>query len=96
MLDAPESTITLTYNYRMNRTITDLANKLTYENQLLIGNEAVANNSLHLLNHEVRFNIETKIFNFVLFDLCVKRFSISTFFCQVNKGHTTDFSLPVT
>lgn len=84
MLDVPESTITLTYNYRMNRTITDLANKLTYENQLLIGNEAVANNSLHLLNREVKFNIKSTIFYYVIFDrtnpLCAKRFIIRTFF----------------
>jgi DNA replication ATP-dependent helicase Dna2 len=49
-LSSSEGIITLNLNYRMNKTLTDLANTLTYEGQLQTGNEVVANRTLHIPN----------------------------------------------
>lgn len=42
-LDSPEATIALTHQYRMNKTITKLANDLTYHGELKCANDSVAN-----------------------------------------------------
>lgn len=47
-LDSPEATVTLTHQYRMNRTIMKLANDLTYHGQLACANDAVANATFKL------------------------------------------------
>jgi superfamily I DNA and/or RNA helicase len=52
-LSSSEGIITLNLNYRMNKTLTDLANTLTYEGQLQTGNEVVANRTLHIPNMQV-------------------------------------------
>lgn len=52
-LSSSEGIITLNLNYRMNKTLTDLANTLTYEGQLQTGNEVVANRTLHIPNIQV-------------------------------------------
>ncbi|KAK5640049.1 hypothetical protein RI129_010860 [Pyrocoelia pectoralis] len=51
-LNTPSATVTLRLNYRMNKPITDMANSLTYNGQLLTGNEEVANATLLLPNFE--------------------------------------------
>ncbi|CAG9821751.1 unnamed protein product [Phaedon cochleariae] len=43
----------LNLNYRMNRRITEVANGLTYNGELLIGNEMVANATLKYTNKEI-------------------------------------------
>nr|XP_023014382.1 DNA replication ATP-dependent helicase/nuclease DNA2-like [Leptinotarsa decemlineata] len=48
-----EAMVALNLNYRMNSVITDLANKFTYEGNLLVGNEEVAKATLKLPNEEV-------------------------------------------
>ncbi|XP_066591181.1 DNA replication ATP-dependent helicase/nuclease DNA2 isoform X2 [Prorops nasuta] len=40
-LDQPDNTVSLTLQYRMNKIIMDLANKLTYNNKLVCGNSNV-------------------------------------------------------
>ncbi|XP_044269460.1 DNA replication ATP-dependent helicase/nuclease DNA2 isoform X2 [Tribolium madens] len=52
-LEESEGTIALNLNYRMNKTITDLANTLTYQGQLQTANEEVANRVLKLPHFEV-------------------------------------------
>ncbi|KAF2883992.1 hypothetical protein ILUMI_22190 [Ignelater luminosus] len=47
-LDNPKTTVTLCYNYRMNKPITAMANALTYNGQLLIANDEVGNATLTL------------------------------------------------
>lgn len=47
-LDSPEATVTLTHQYRMNRTVMKLANDLTYHGQLICANDAVANATFKL------------------------------------------------
>lgn len=42
-LDSPEATIALTHQYRMNKTITKLANDLTYRGELKCANDNIAN-----------------------------------------------------
>lgn len=42
-LDSPEATVALTHQYRMNKTITKLANDLTYKGNLKCANDDVAN-----------------------------------------------------
>lgn len=41
-LDSEAATVTLTLQYRMNRTITKLANDVTYKGSLKCGNDAVS------------------------------------------------------
>ncbi|KAF5272783.1 hypothetical protein FQA39_LY07810 [Lamprigera yunnana] len=52
-LDNPVGTVMLRLNYRMNKPITDMANALTYQGQLLTANEIVANATLELPNADV-------------------------------------------
>ncbi|KAH6932035.1 hypothetical protein HPB50_002587 [Hyalomma asiaticum] len=49
-LERPENTVVLPVQYRMNREITALCNKLTYAGQLECGSDDVANASLSLPN----------------------------------------------
>lgn len=42
-LDSPDATVALTYQYRMNKTITKLANDLTYRGELKCANDTVSN-----------------------------------------------------
>lgn len=42
-LDSPDATVALTLQYRMNKTITKLANDLTYRGELKCANDNVAN-----------------------------------------------------
>lgn len=54
-LSNKDNTITLTLNYRMNETITSIANKLTYNGDLLVGNEEVAKACLKIPNEKVDY-----------------------------------------
>ncbi|KAK4872773.1 hypothetical protein RN001_014802 [Aquatica leii] len=56
-LDSPNSTVILRLNYRMNKPITDMANALTYQGQLLTGNDIVANATLKLPDAEAFFKL---------------------------------------
>lgn len=47
-LDHPDATVVLTKQYRMNRTITRLANDLTYGGALLCGSISVSSATLHI------------------------------------------------
>lgn len=47
-LDSPEATVTLTHQYRMNKTIMKLANDLTYHGALKCANDAIANATFKL------------------------------------------------
>ncbi|KAB0792512.1 hypothetical protein PPYR_14471 [Photinus pyralis] len=51
-LNTQSATVTLQQNYRMNKPITDMANNLTYNGQLLTANEEVANATLQFPNFE--------------------------------------------
>lgn len=51
-LDNPLSTITLTLQYRMNKTVTNLANALTYKGQLLCADDSIAYAVLRLPKKE--------------------------------------------
>lgn len=42
-LDSKNNTMTLTKQYRMNSVIMDVANRITYDNHLKVGNEIIAN-----------------------------------------------------
>lgn len=42
-LDSENNTVTLTVQYRMNKSIMDLINKLTYNGELKAGNESIEN-----------------------------------------------------
>lgn len=64
-----DAVITLNLNYRMNKTITDLANILTYGGELQTASDIVANRCLHIPNVEVSFGIFTKM-NILLFIFC--------------------------
>lgn len=57
-LDKPESTISLTLQYRMNETIMELANRLTYENRLKCANEIVSTASI-----DIDFTVGLIVFN---------------------------------
>ena len=52
-LDSKNNTMTLTMQYRMNSVIMDVANKITYNNQLKTGNEIIANAVLSVSNKSV-------------------------------------------
>lgn len=52
-LDSENNTVTLFVQYRMNMEIMTLANKITYEDQLEVGNESVGNATLHFKNNQV-------------------------------------------
>ncbi|CAD6207928.1 GSCOCG00003186001-RA-CDS [Cotesia congregata] len=52
-LDSVNNTRTLKKQYRMNQKIMDLANKLTYNGELIIGNDQVANATLRFTNKKV-------------------------------------------
>lgn len=61
-LNKEEATIALNLNYRMNDPITNLANVLTYNGELLVANEVVAKATLKLPNYEVVFvNLKWKL-----------------------------------
>lgn len=47
-LQTLHANVTLNLNYRMNKPITQLANGLTYNGELLTANDDVANSHLHL------------------------------------------------
>lgn len=47
-LSTPDSVIALNMNYRMNRTVTNLANILTYQGRLVSANETVADSTLEI------------------------------------------------
>lgn len=47
-LDSEVATVTLTLQYRMNKTITKLANDITYKGSLKCGNDAVAMATLRI------------------------------------------------
>lgn len=51
-LNKEQATIALNLNYRMNKPITNLANILTYNGELLIANDNVAKANLNLPNAE--------------------------------------------
>ncbi|KAJ8924803.1 hypothetical protein NQ315_000957 [Exocentrus adspersus] len=52
-LNSKDATTALNLNYRMNATITALANQFTYEGELLIGSETVASATLKLPKKEI-------------------------------------------
>lgn len=52
-LDSEAATVTLTLQYRMNKTITKLANDVTYKGSLKCGNEAVSSATLSVPNPSV-------------------------------------------
>lgn len=47
-LDSEAATVTLTLQYRMNRTITKLANDVTYKGSLKCGSDAVSSAILNI------------------------------------------------
>lgn len=49
-LDSPDATVILTHQYRMNKTITKLANSVTYKGTLLCANNTIANSILEITN----------------------------------------------
>lgn len=49
-LDSDAATVTLTLQYRMNKTITKLANEVTYKGALKCGNETVSSATLNIPN----------------------------------------------
>ncbi|KAF5294448.1 hypothetical protein FQR65_LT01574 [Abscondita terminalis] len=51
-LDNPNATVILRLNYRMNQPITDMANNLTYNGQLLTANDIVANATLDVPDYD--------------------------------------------
>ncbi|XP_057319970.1 DNA replication ATP-dependent helicase/nuclease DNA2 isoform X1 [Microplitis mediator] len=52
-LDSVHNTRILKQQYRMNKPIMDLANKLTYNGELLAGNQKIANATLEFVNKKV-------------------------------------------
>lgn len=52
-LDSQNNTVNLTKQYRMNKTIMQLANKLTYNDALETGNTLIENATLNALHSEV-------------------------------------------
>lgn len=52
-LENSDGIIALNLNYRMNRTITDLANVLTYNGELKTATDEVAMRTLQIPNFEV-------------------------------------------
>lgn len=52
-LDSENNVVSLTLQYRMNSCIMDIANKLTYHDQLQVGNETIANATLPVTNISV-------------------------------------------
>lgn len=52
-LDSVNNTRILKQQYRMNKPIMDLANKLTYNGELLAGNQKIANATLQFVNKKV-------------------------------------------
>lgn len=55
-LDSKNNTRILKLQYRMNNTIMDLANRLTYRGELMVGNEKIANATLRWTDPEVIIN----------------------------------------
>lgn len=53
-LDSKNNTVTLTKQYRMNQAIMNVANKLTYDNQLQVGNNSIAKSIMPVSNKTVR------------------------------------------
>lgn len=45
-LDSKENSVVLKLQYRMNKCIMDVANKLTYHDQLKVGNDSIGNATL--------------------------------------------------
>lgn len=62
-MSCTDGVITLNLNYRMNKTITELSNILTYEGELLTASDVVANRCLRIPNLEVSFHTFVKIVN---------------------------------
>lgn len=60
-LDSEAATVSLTLQYRMNRTITKLANDVTYKGSLKCGTEEVSLATLNIPNPLVS-NLTSKIF----------------------------------
>lgn len=52
-LDTKNNTRMLKQQYRMNKPIMDLANRLTYKGKLLAGNDEIANTTLKFENPRV-------------------------------------------
>ena len=55
LLEDKENTLPLSLQYRMNKEIQDLANHMTYQNQLECGNDEVANRQLVVLQDDLLF-----------------------------------------
>lgn len=49
-LDSADNTVVLKLQYRMNKCIMDVANKLTYHDQLKVGNDSIGNATLPITN----------------------------------------------
>ena len=56
LLEDKENTLPLSLQYRMNKDIQDLANHMTYQNQLECGNDEVANQQLVVLQDDPLFS----------------------------------------
>ena len=54
-LDSENNTVALTQQYRMNTCIMDVANKLTYHDQLEVGNETIGKATLPITNVSVSY-----------------------------------------
>lgn len=62
-----ENSSVMNLNYRMNETITALANKVTYNGELLIGSEVVAKATINLPHKQVctkqkHLHLENRLF----------------------------------
>ena len=69
LLQTPENTVPLSLQYRMNQSIQDIANFMTYEGHLECGNDQVANQQTTLIVSQIlqiTCNF-TKLLNFFYF-----------------------------
>lgn len=71
-LNKLESTISLNLQYRMNKTIMELANRLTYENRLKCANEVVSTATIN-----IDFNV---CFFFLIYNLNIQIYPYLCFF----------------
>lgn len=83
-LDSEEATVTLTLQYRMNKTITKLANDVTYKGSLKCGNDTVASATLNIPSPLV-YNHKVKTLN--MFDnYCFRLFRLPSRWLQLKNG----------
>lgn len=62
-LDRPSVTAVLRKQYRMNSSITELANKYTYNGSLYCGNDKVKYSTLNLNYDKINLNVSLHLFN---------------------------------